>query len=254
MNNSSHFTIAQISDCHLFSDKNALFHGHNVYQNLLKVLVDITKRSEIAAVVFTGDLSQDHSEASYQCFVDAINESQLTYPLFYLAGNHDDPSLMDNYLRAKNIDSSKQITFGNWQLLLVDSKSATPAGFISKAALAAMQEQALSDKHQFVFSHHHALDVGYFIDRHGLENQREFWQALSMLPSLRGLGCGHVHRAMTLYPQDNSSVALYTCPATSIQFDPDADTVVALAVQPGYRLFKFYDDGAIVSEVIRITE
>ncbi len=56
------FVIAQFSDCHLFADKQTKLLGANVWQNLMLVLADIAQRNDIDCVVFTGDLTQDHSE------------------------------------------------------------------------------------------------------------------------------------------------------------------------------------------------
>ena len=67
------FTLAQISDSHLFADHNGMHHQTNVYQNLLKVLLAIKVQPMIDAMVFTGDLTQDHSEASYQLFMQAFD-------------------------------------------------------------------------------------------------------------------------------------------------------------------------------------
>ena len=49
MNNS--FVMAQLSDCHLFEDRRALFHGVNVYQNLVNVLEDIKASNIIDAII-----------------------------------------------------------------------------------------------------------------------------------------------------------------------------------------------------------
>ena len=92
------FIIAQFSDCHLFSDVESLHHGANVYQNLLKVLNDIKSNHLIDIAIFTGDLSQDHSHASYQLFNELVRESGIVIPVYYLAGNHDDQSMLEQYL------------------------------------------------------------------------------------------------------------------------------------------------------------
>ncbi len=53
--------IAQLSDSHLFSEKEGLHHGYNVYENLKKVLSAIYQSPEIDYIIFTGDLTQDHT-------------------------------------------------------------------------------------------------------------------------------------------------------------------------------------------------
>ncbi len=80
------FVVAQFSDCHLFADKQATHFGANVWQNLTKVLADISQRKNIDCVVFTGDLTQDHSELSYQHFVQAIEQAKLSVQVHFFSG------------------------------------------------------------------------------------------------------------------------------------------------------------------------
>lgn len=234
----SSLVIAQISDCHLFADKAALHCGVNVYQNLLAVFNDIKADKDIELIIFTGDLTQDHSVQSYQLFVEAFVSSQLTLPVYFTSGNHDDPALLNRYLTQAPFCGDKLIETKNWQLIMLNSKSDTPAGKVKKQQLAVLSKVINKDKFQLVFMHHHAIPVGYFIDKHGLKNSESFWQVIDKFDSIKAIACGHVHRALTLLPEvTQKSTVLYTCPATSIQFDPQADTVKALPQGAGYRLF-----------------
>ncbi|MFB1000732.1 MAG: metallophosphoesterase [Colwellia sp.] len=52
------FKIAQITDCHLFSQTDGLHYGANVYQNLVAVLREIKSQTDIQVIVFTGDITQ----------------------------------------------------------------------------------------------------------------------------------------------------------------------------------------------------
>jgi Icc protein len=230
--------IAQISDCHLFADKSAQHCGVNVYQNLLAVLKVLKENKDIDFIVFTGDLTQDHSEKSYQNFVEAVQRSQITVPIYFTKGNHDEAHLLNHFLSPSPFSSDKVIETPSWQIVILDSKSKTPAGKVSKKQLASLEQMINKEKNQLIFMHHHAIDVGYFIDKHGLKNSDVFWQTISNFRSIKAIACGHVHRALSLLPEHTKkSAALYTCPATSIQFDPSVDTVKALPQGPGYRLF-----------------
>ncbi len=246
--------VAQFSDCHLFADKNALHYGANVYQNLLRVLTDLAKDKSLKAIIFTGDLSQDHSEQSYQNFVDAVSYCRITTPIYYLAGNHDQVTLLNKYLVNDPFTKQKIIESEHWQVLLVNSKSDTPAGIFDHQALNFISDNINPNKAQLLFSHHHPIDVGYFIDKHGLKNQQKLWQTVSNYPSIKALACGHVHRALTLAKQlADREVKILTCPATSIQFDPSVDTVKALPKTSdqgvGYRRFSLCAKGELTTEV-----
>ena len=249
---SSPLCIAQMSDSHLFADKNGLHCGVNVYQNLLTVLADIATREHIDYVVFTGDLSQDHTACSYENFANAVYNADINIPVLYLAGNHDEHALLDKYLVNLPFSSAKSIENDFWQVQLINSKSDTPAGYVQ---LEQLNKLDAIEKHQLLFMHHHPVDVGYFIDRHGLENKDEFWQVIANATTIKGIACGHVHSAgeYAAYSQQrDQSVPVFTCPATSIQFDPNIDGVSALPVGPGYRLFNLFADGTLQSEAISL--
>jgi len=235
---STTLSLAQISDSHLFADRNGLHHQANVYQNLKNVLLAIKKQPLIDAIIFTGDLTQDHTQASYQRFVQAFAECEITTPVYYVAGNHDEPALLKYYLSQAPFCQDSIIESEYWQVLMLESKSATPAGIISKAQCDIASSNIDSTKSQLVLTHHHAVDAGFFIDKHGLVNKDEFQQFLTENPSIKAIGCGHIHQALTLSVKlPERTLSLFSCPATSIQFDVNAETAKSNGQGPGYRIF-----------------
>tara|TARA_R110000787_G_scaffold130453_1_gene242380 strand:+ start:160 stop:945 length:786 start_codon:yes stop_codon:yes gene_type:complete len=243
-------TLVQISDSHLFADSNGRHHDANVYQNLKKVLLAIKKQPSVDVIVFTGDLTQDHTEASYRLFVQTFKACEITTPVYYVAGNHDDPALLKRYLSCSPFCHDNIITSDFWQVLLLESKSATPAGVISQVQFDMAASVIDHTKSQLVLTHHHAVDAGFFIDKHGLINKAEFNQFLTAFPSIKAVGCGHIHQALTLplkLPQ--RMINLYSCPATSIQFDINAVTAKSNGQPPGYRLFTLAENEQITTKV-----
>ena len=97
--------------------------------------------------------------------------------------------------------------------------------------------------------HHHPVDIGYYIDKHGLLNQDDFWQRIVQINAsgrtIKAIACGHVHRASQLLKHH---VDIYTCPATSIQFGQTKEKIGSTV--PSYRLFYLDSDGTINSEII----
>jgi len=243
------FTIAQFSDCHLFADKSAKHFGANVWQNLIQVLTDIAGRDNIDCAVFTGDLTQDHSELSYQYFVEAVVDAKFDMPVYFLAGNHDDQEMLAKYLTVPNFQTDNIISHDFWQVQLVDSKSETPSGLVSKIVLEELAQRIDKNKCQLLMMHHHPVNIGYYIDKHGLLNQQAFWQAVNQLNNInmniKAIACGHVHRASQL---SKDQVAIYTCPATSVQFGDTKDKMAS--IEPSYRLLYLNNNGTIDSEVI----
>ena len=243
------FTIAQFSDCHLFADKNAEHFGANVWQNLTQVLTDIAQRKTIDCAVFTGDLTQDHSELSYQHFVDAVAKTKFTIPIYFLAGNHDDKKLIAKHLTAPTFQTNNIISHDYWQLQLLDSKSETPSGLISEKSLGELPQRINKNKYQLLMMHHHPVNIGYYIDKHGLLNQQCFWQAINQLNDdnmiIKAIACGHVHRASQL---SKDQVDIYTCPATSVQFGDTKEQMASITAS--YRILYLNSNGTITSEII----
>ncbi|WP_169303020.1 metallophosphoesterase [Thalassotalea mangrovi] len=246
----SSVVFTQFSDCHLYADKSALHFGQPVYANLVRTLGDMREMKDLQFAVFTGDLSQDHSDQSYRNFNEAISESGIQVPIYWLPGNHDSIEQMQNLLVHPLLNDDKDIVLDGLRLMLLNSKSATPAGLLADTELARLQDIDKTDA-TLLFMHHHPRPVGYFIDRHGLQNASAFWLLLQHLPGVVGVACGHVHRAITQNADKNASAPVYCCPATSIQFDPEFDGVKALPEGPAYRTF-YYDNGELSSRIVRL--
>lgn len=253
------FILVQITDCHLFADKFGTHYGVNVYQNLIAILNNIKQLPHVDLIVFTGDLSQDHSEASYQLFVQAFKESSITVPVYYVAGNHDEPELLDRYLVYPPFCQNKVIETPHWQILLMASKSETPAGVITQQQLTHTAKSINTKKSQLLLMHHHSVDVGYFIDQHGLLNKEDLHELIENYQSIIAIGCGHVHQALTLSFTKSTkkltnrllkrAVPLYTCPATSIQFDVSSKVAKRNEQGAGFRVFTLKENKQFSTEV-----
>lgn len=243
--------IAQFSDTHLFSSQEQLHFGANVFNNLKQVLSSIADNETVDLIMFTGDLTQDHTLASYKAFVRLIYESNICKPVYFVSGNHDDPKIMAEQLVGVPFSPDSKIETEHWQLFILPSKSTTPSGFVDQSSLDVLQKNTNPNKYQWLFMHHHPINVGYFIDKHPLLNQQEFWQSISQQTSIKGISCGHVHQGLNLLKEETyKSCDVLTCPATSIQFDPSINGVAALDLGPGYRLLELHDDGSYDSEII----
>lgn len=237
------FTLAQISDSHLYADTEKLHYGANVFQNLVDVLTDIARNDSIDAIIFTGDLTHDHTEMSYQRFAEATSLVGISKPVYFTPGNHDEREYLTRHLQGFPFKSEKSFVLGSWQIVLLDSKGETPAGSITEQELKRLNAGLDVERHQLVFMHHHAQLTGFFIDRHALQERENFWKAIEKHNSIKAIACGHVHAAIDFVGDNVNRTPLHTCPATSIQFDPEADTVAALSTKPGYRLFELSASG-----------
>jgi Icc protein len=245
----THLKIAQITDSHLFSDKTQLHCGANVYNNLYNVLKRIKYIDKPDCIVFTGDLTQDHTEGSYKQFADVFSLLEINIPVYYLAGNHDEYRLLNTALNDIPFTDAKLIENNHWQVILMDTKSEVPAGIITEERLRELAHHIDTTKRQLVMMHHHPINVGYFIDKHGLKNKEVLWEYVQKTPSIKALACGHVHQDLSIMPLESGhSIPLYTCPATSIQFDVGAETSACNGQGAGYRIFDLFDDETYSTE------
>jgi len=207
----SQWRCYQITDCHLVADADGSYQGITPYRHLQRLLASL----QPYPLILTGDLTQDHSEASYQLLADLLKDWPA--PVFYLPGNHDDPALMAKVFSAAPFHSANEIWCAGWQLLLLSTKGETPAGSFANERLVelATRLSAQPQRPAWLFCHHHPKPIGSSIDKHGLVESNEFCQLLDNTQKVRGLAHGHCHYA---YHQVNDSWQIVGCPASSVQF------------------------------------
>ncbi len=213
------YRLAQITDCHLLADPKASYRECQPASHLAAIIATLVNELP-DAVIFTGDLTQDHSAASYQLLAQLCQP--LTCPVFLLPGNHDDLAALADLSRRAPFCHADAIGCGDWQLFLLNSKGHTPAGeFDEKRKLQLSQGFAKSDAaHFWLFSHHHPYPLDCFIDKHGLLDYQDFWHWLAAEPRVRGIAHGHAHMA---YHKTQQGVDIVGCPASSVQFLATAD-------------------------------
>lgn len=100
--------IVQISDIHLYKDKNKELLGVKTHESFAAVLHLLKNATAVPdMVILTGDLSQDYSEQSYLIIADLIKE--FHFPIYYIPGNHDDSNTMSRVYPRDNLVADKQI-------------------------------------------------------------------------------------------------------------------------------------------------
>ena len=245
--------LLQITDTHLFADDGGSLLGVATKDSFHAVLdaVDAAARP-FDAIVATGDISQDHTEASYQRFSDGIARWQQ--PCFWLPGNHDYQPSMQAVLPSEQIKPCHQVLAGeHWQVILLDSQvKGVPHGELSTAQLA-MLDQALAaypQRHALVLLHHHPLPAGStWLDQHQLHNSEPFWQLVGGYPQVKAVLCGHIHQELDRIHQ---GVRVLATPSTCIQFQPDSHDFALDQKSPGWRYLALHRDGQIETQVCRL--
>ncbi|MDN3699481.1 3',5'-cyclic-AMP phosphodiesterase [Vibrio sp. 03-59-1] len=247
--------LLQITDTHLFAPADGSLLSVNTFDSFQAVVRDIqAKAFKFDAILATGDISQDHSQESYQKFESGIE--CLQKPCFWLPGNHDYKPNMSSVLPSPQIQCVEHVLLGDrWQMIMLDSQVVgVPHGRLSDQQLALLDEQLTlhSDRHTLVLLHHHPILVGSeWLDQHTLKDAEQFWNVVDQHQNVRGVLCGHVHQDMN---RDHHGVQVMATPSTCVQFKPNSNDFALDSQSPGWRELELHLDGSIETQVNRLSD
>ncbi|MFN6970380.1 MAG: metallophosphoesterase [Rheinheimera sp.] len=240
------YRLLQLTDCHLLADPDGEYQQIKPYQQLA-TLVRALNPQHFDALLLTGDLTQDHSLASYQLLADLFKTWPT--PVFYVPGNHDEPSFMAKAFAEPPFVAATELQASGWTWLLLNTKGPTPAGEFGLAKqrqlAAALQNSGSS---VWLFCHHHPLPIGAAIDRHALQHPDSLLAILTAQPQVKGLAHGHCHYAYQT--QHTSGLRIVGCPATSVQFTLSPEWITE-DLGPQGCIWNFAADGRVTWEFIR---
>lgn len=242
--------LVQITDTHLNGPAEGHLLGMKTLESLSLVLKLVAaERTNFDAILVTGDLSQDHSERSYQHLVNQLTPFQRPY--FWLAGNHDDPALMTRTAPAAALE--KVIRSQHWQIILLNSQVLGAVHGQLSAAELSFLEHALNEAphlHSLVCFHHHPAPMhSQWLDNIGLRNADELFTLLARHQNVRALLCGHVHQESDRTEQ---GIRILSTPSTCVQFLPHSQDFSIDTAAPGYRFLELHHDGRIETQVSRV--
>jgi len=245
--------LLQITDTHLFEPEDGSLLGVTTLESFQAVVgAVVDAKLDFSAILSTGDISQDHSDASYQRFADGI--APLKKPCFWLPGNHDHKPGMQSVMPSEQIVATSHLLLGEqWQVILLDSQVAgVPHGRLSEQQLALLDEKLTqhSDRYSLVLLHHHPLLVGSaWLDQHTLQDANEFWGVIGKHSNVRGVLCGHVHQDFDVLHQ---GVRVIATPSTCVQFKPNSADFALDNQSPGWRTLELTPTGELNVEVGRL--
>ncbi|MBV8802170.1 MAG: 3',5'-cyclic-AMP phosphodiesterase [Gammaproteobacteria bacterium] len=243
--------IVQMSDLHIFADKEKSLLGVETHKSLSAV-IDLIKTDPVSPdiILLTGDLSQDNSEKSYLNIIDLFQE--LPAPVYCLPGNHDDIDIMTRFFPQRNISDLKNIVLDHWQIILLNSqKTGAVEGFLDELQLEFMQEclKKYPMHHAIIAFHHQPIMVGSaWLDNLGLKNADVFWDILKSFPQVKTILFGHVHQAFT---GQKNGINIYSTPSTCIQFKPNVADFALDPLPPAYRWMDLKSNGELETGIIR---
>jgi Icc protein len=233
--NTSHLKLAHFTDCHLFANREGEYFGVNTAQTLAETF-EFLATQQLDAAIFGGDITQDHTPESYQLFAELLEQSRLTCPVFWLPGNHDELSEYQAIENAQILPHKKLVADGV-DVLLLNSKGNTPAGWCAQSHLEELNKQLnKTDNAVLALCHHHPMPINGYLDKHILENGAQLLNVLVDSHKVQALIHGHVHND---YSQCFRALPVLATPATSIQFSKATPDWQQQNLGPAVRLIEF---------------
>ena len=270
-------TLIQISDCHLFKAKDKTgYAGIAPYHSLTRVLIAVrevladiadskkqsvnqgtTGQEQKIVMLVTGDVSGDNSPESYQHFIALMKQhiEPENIEWFVLAGNHDNNPHFESYLGSRHLQSTNPISFLNWQIHGMDTRSAsddyTAAGEVKESDAIALKHSLSASPHtnHLIALHHHILRSKSWMDKHFLANAKRLELLINEYPQIKALVHGHIHFPLRQKIGANNTPS-YGSPSTCWQWQMRAEFGVSEDA-PGYQVINLMDDGTVD---VRVTE
>ncbi|WP_444920236.1 phosphodiesterase [Microbulbifer sp. CnH-101-G] len=242
--------LIQITDPHIGSRPDYQLLGLDTGYTLDEVLTSLRSGLPRArALVATGDISANGSEASYCRFLEKTRT--LPMPWYWLPGNHDVSARMKKLAPNRCTDL---VALGDWRLLLLDtSVTGQICGGLDSAQLERLQLLLWEtrDHPVIIMMHHQPVPVGSkWIDGHMLrEGCETFLQMVDQAPQVKALVWGHVHQQ---FDSNRGHFGLHATPSTSVQFTPGSGPFAVDDEMPGYRWFELFSDGTYETGVERV--
>ncbi len=204
-------TFVHISDTHINNDPSnhesnfAQYHSHQGAKALVQVIKDSPFHPDF--VLHTGDVVFDPVLEAYDYARSIFSE--IPYPIYYLAGNHDEhQSLQLDLIQTNHVVSPLhyEVEVNGVQIVCVDSNgpAKVPAGNITPEQLTWLNKICTSNDERplIIATHHNPLPVGvpWLDEWMRITNGEQFHNIiLQARHRLRGVFYGHIHQNTSIY-------------------------------------------------------
>lgn len=254
MPNNRVISILQITDTHLYRDREGCLLGLNTDDSLEAIISDATRSGmPVDMVIATGDLVHDSSAEGYQRLADKLG--RFGVPVYCLAGNHDEAETLKQNIGQDHLKFTTHTRSGNWQMIFMDSTIAgSEGGHLDKAALDTLDAQlaAEPDLYSLVCLHHQPVNIGSpWLDKMAVDNPEDFFSIIDRYPCVQGVIWGHVHQD---YDEVRNHVRLMASPSTCVQFQPNSTEFTVEDIAPGYRWLRLFPDGKFETGINRLQQ
>ncbi len=243
--------LIQISDCHLFADKQKCgYNNINPYQSL-QLLLDQALILNPDLLIVTGDISGDCSEQSYHHFIELVQQANLDKRLITIPGNHDDSQYYFTALEQFHLCSEKPKTLGQWQMHGINTMHKGTLGKVSQKELQDIATSVTRSPNldHIICCHHHPIDCQSWMDKHEWINRQAFTDLVSLHPNIKAVIYGHIHMATD---KQKDHCLYLSVPSSCWQWAATPEFAVANE-SPGMRILDLQEGGKLTTSIQRLT-
>jgi len=249
--------IIQLTDCHLFADRQQTLRDIATWPRFLSVLDHIRKNNNLFdLMILSGDTAHDEVLATYDMVASELENWKDRVRV--IPGNHDDRISIRTKFPPSTGTVPGRVTFrvvlGNWQIIGLDShRPRELPGSLGAEQLAwlrsAMNESP--DRHTVLVLHHPPVAMqSPWLDKIGLLDADELVQIAREFPAIRLILTGHVHQESS---HSLGTAIVLTSPAVGPPFRPRTESLEILSAPPCYRIVDLEDDGRWNSQTIPVS-
>jgi Icc protein len=250
--------FAHVSDSHVGSTPDFTLRGRcslPLFERLIETLNALPYSLDF--IVHTGDISNDHSPASYELAASAL--AKLNAPMYYVNGNHDDAAMLHKHLHALGTPpglNGARLAYafevkGERFVVLDTVGPDDPIGHLDATQLDLLRAECAGGGPPLtVFMHHPPFKVNSpWADANmPLDNGDEVHAAL--LPArerLRGVFCGHMHRS-SQFVSDGITYVVAGSSHSQIAWLPDQRFYSDKDALPTFNLVQYFEHYVLVSQ------
>lgn len=244
--------LVQLTDTHLYADTADVLVGMNCDEGMRDVIsLILREEGPLAAVLCTGDISQDNSAASYRRFADAV--SALAAPQYWIAGNHDEVPKMKAAVGTDNDCFARAFSVPGWRVILLNTNVVGEVyGYLAADELAHLERELAASRNEsaLICLHHNCVPVrAAWLQKHALQNSDDFFAILDRYSHVKAVVFGHIHHELV---HERRQVLYLGAPSTCIQFHPDSADFRLDTCNPGYRWLELTRDGQLRTGIKRV--
>jgi len=249
--------ILQLTDLHLFEDRQARLKGVPTFETFTDILQLVhAQPGEFDWVIITGDMTHDERLETYQLLRETLGSLMSRCKI--IPGNHENREYIREVFPDVVPAGPGPLTFSfqveGWRLIGLDSHvPGEVPGRIERSQLQWLQAELEKDAEvpTLLFMHHPPFKVGAtWLDKIRLQEPEELLEIIQAAPQIRSVVTGHVHH---VFEGSLGKTRLMTSPSTGVQFVPQVELPKYADTPPGFRVLTL-EDGDFTTEVFRLGE